>query len=159
MMKILACANHDNTSSGVIDILNVRHQLKTVTGSGYKYQYTYDESGHRVKAVRKGVSTKYIYGTGSRILAEADSANVITRYYIYGHGLTGFYVPGTGYFTCHYDMSGNMIAITDDTGVVAAKFSYTPFGEVVESVIGRPACDILVGFAGQYGVLREPNGL
>jgi RHS repeat-associated protein len=34
-----------------------------------------------------------------------------------------------------------------------------PFGEVIESVIDRPACDIPVGFAGQYGVLREPNGL
>jgi RHS repeat-associated protein len=56
-------------------------------------------------------------------------------------------------------MSGNMIAITDDTGAIAAKFSYTPFGEVTESVIGRPACDIPVGFAGLFGVLREPNGL
>jgi RHS repeat-associated protein len=56
-------------------------------------------------------------------------------------------------------MSGNVIAITDDTGTVAAKFSYTPFGEVIESVVDRPACDIPVGFAGQYGVLREPNGL
>ncbi len=30
---------------------NVRHQLETVTGSGYEYQYTYDGTGHRVKAV------------------------------------------------------------------------------------------------------------
>jgi YD repeat-containing protein len=79
---------------------NVRHQLVTVTGSGYRYDYTYDETGHRVKAVRNGVTTKYIYGNGGRILAEADSAGVIKRYYLYGHGLIGFYVPGTGYFTC-----------------------------------------------------------
>jgi RHS repeat-associated protein len=138
---------------------NVRHQLETVTGTEYQYQYTYDESGHRVKAVRNGVTTKYIYGSGSRILAETDSNGVITRYYIYGHGLIGFYVPSTGFFACHYDMSGNMIAITDDTGAVAAKFSYTPFGEVIDSVINQPACDIPVGFAGQFGVLREPNSL
>ena len=56
-------------------------------------------------------------------------------------------------------MSGNMIAITDDTGAVAAKFLYTPFGEVIDSVIGNPACDIPIGFAGAFGVLREPNGL
>jgi RHS repeat-associated protein len=138
---------------------NVRHQLETVTGTGYQYQYSYDESGHRVKAVRKGVTTKYIYGSGSRILAETDSNGVNTRYYIYGHGLIGFFVPSTGFFACHYDMSGNMIAITDDTGAVAAKFSYTPFGEVIDSVINQPVCDIPVGFAGQFGVLREPNGL
>ncbi|NLD93284.1 MAG: hypothetical protein GX639_11525 [Fibrobacter sp.] len=138
---------------------NARYQLDTVVGSGYTYLYTYDESGHRVKAVRNGVTTKYIYGGSSRILAEADSANVITRYYIYGHGLIGFYVPGTGFFACHYDMSGNMVAITDGTGAVAAKFSYTPFGEVIERTIVNPVCDVPVGFAGEYGILREPNGL
>ena len=60
-------------------------------------------------------------------------------------------------------MSGNMAFITDDTGAVAAKFSYTPFGEVIDRVINNPACDIpvadQVGFAGAFGVLREPNGL
>jgi hypothetical protein len=56
-------------------------------------------------------------------------------------------------------MSGNMIAITDDTGAVAAKFAYTPFGEVIERMIVQPECDIPVGFAGQYGILREPNGI
>lgn len=82
---------------------------------GYRYQYTYGETGHRVKAVRNGVTKKYIYGNGSRILAEADSAGAIKRYYIYRHGLIGFYVPGTGYFTCHYDLSGNKIK-HDKTG-------------------------------------------
>ena len=71
------------TAKGSVNYtFNVRHQLVTVTGSGYSYQYTYDETGHRVKAVRNGVTTKYIYGNGSRILAEADSAGVITRYYM-----------------------------------------------------------------------------
>ncbi len=68
-------------------------------------------------------------------------------------------MPGTGYFTCHHDLSGNMVFITDDTGAVAAKFSYTPFGEVLDRTIGNPACDIPIGFAGAFGVLREPNGL
>jgi RHS repeat-associated protein len=48
---------------------------------------------------------------------------------------------------------------SDDTGAVAAKFAYTPFGEVIDSVINQPAFDIPIGFAGQFGVLREPNGL
>ena len=56
-------------------------------------------------------------------------------------------------------MSGNMIAVTDDTGAVAAKFLYTPFGEVIDRTINNPDCDIPVGFAGAFGVLREPNGL
>lgn len=52
-----------------------------------------------------------------------------------------------------------MVAITDDTGAVAAKFAYTPFGEVTGSTINQPACVIPMGFAGAFGVLREPNGL
>lgn len=57
-------------------------------------------------------------------------------------------------------LSGNMAFITDDTGAVAAKFSYTPFGEVIDRVIAqRPACNIPIGFAGAFGVLTEPNGL
>ena len=37
-------------------------------------------------------------------------------------------------------MSGNMIAVTDDTGAVAAKFLYTPFGEVIDKAITNPDC-------------------
>lgn len=66
-------------------------------------------------------------------------------------------VPGISLVT--HDLSGNMVFITDDTGAVAAKFSYTPFGEVLDRTIGNPACDIPIGFAGAFGVLREPNGL
>lgn len=29
-----------------------------------------------------------------------------------------FLMSGTGYFTCHHDMSGNMVFIMDDTGAV-----------------------------------------
>jgi RHS repeat-associated protein len=42
---------------------------------------------------------------------------------------------------------------------VAAKFFYTPFGEVIDRTINNPDCDIPVGFAGAFGVIREPNGL
>ena len=42
---------------------------------------------------------------------------------------------------------------------VSAKFLYTPFGEVIDKEITNPDCDIPVGFAGAFGVLREPNGL
>jgi hypothetical protein len=44
-----------------------------------------------------------------------------------------YLVPGIS--LVKYDMSGNMIAVIDDTGVVAAKFLYTPFGEVITFVI------------------------
>ena len=43
--------------------------------------------------------------------------------------------------------------------VVSAKFLYTPFGEVIDKEITNPDCDIPVGFAGAFGVIREPNGL
>jgi len=43
--------------------------------------------------------------------------------------------------------------------VVSAKFLYTPFGEVIDRTINNPDCDIPVGFAGAFGVIREPNGL
>ena len=56
--------------------------LKTAI-SAQPSAFSYDGAGNRLKAVRNGVTTKYIYDAGGNLLAEADGNNVITKYYVY----------------------------------------------------------------------------
>jgi YD repeat-containing protein len=45
------------------------HRLKTIGGT----QFYYDGGGKRLKALRDGVTTRYIYDAGGTLLAEADA--------------------------------------------------------------------------------------
>lgn len=58
-----------------------------LAGIGSSYACYYDGMGKRLKAIRNGVETRYIYDPTGNLLAEADGNNNITRYYIYGNGL------------------------------------------------------------------------
>ncbi|NLD37093.1 MAG: RHS repeat-associated core domain-containing protein [Desulfatiglans sp.] len=129
------------------------HRLKTI---GSTIQYFYDGMGKRVRAVRSGVTTKYIYDARGNLLAEADSNNVIQRYYIYGNGLMAKVTASENTYCYHYNATGSTIAITDSSQSIVNKYAYTPFGEIGNEVeaLAQP-----FKYIGQYGVMSESNGL
>ena len=114
--------------------------------------FYYDGAGNRLKAIRSGVTKKYIYDSRGNLLAEADGNNVITQYYIYGAGLLAAVTPGNQVYCYHFNPSGNTVAITDQGQAIINKYAYDSFGGISQKQesIAQP-----FKFVGQYGVMAE----
>ena len=132
---------------------NKAYRLTGISG-GTSYQY--DGSGKRIRAVRNGVTTRYIYDAVGNLLAEADGSNTITRYYIHGQGLLAAVTPANATFCYHYDGVGSTVAITDGSQNVVNSYAYTPDGMIMgeNEAFAQP-----FKYVGQLGVMAEPNGL
>lgn len=113
-------------------------------------------AGNRLKAVRNGVTTKYVYDAAGNLLAEADSSGAITQYYIHGAGFIVLKPVQDGVYCYHFDATGNTVALTDQSGRIANTYAYKPFGEMTQGqtqTITQPFT-----YVGQYGVMAEPYG-
>jgi RHS repeat-associated protein len=129
--------------------------LKNISGTE-STQFLYDGLDNRLQANRNGTVTRYIYDADGNLLAETNSSNSITRYYIHGLGLLAMVTPSGQTYTYHYNAVGNTVAITDQSKNIANKYFYTPFGEVTnqQETISQP-----FKFAAESGIMTEPNGL
>ena len=130
------------------------HRLTGISGASNDL-YSYDGAGNRLKAIRDGVETRYIYDSNENLLAEADSNNVITRYYIHGAGLLAAVTPTDDLYCYHYDAIGSTVAITDVTESIINSYDYTPFGIIVNEseTFSQP-----FKYVGSLGVMAEVNG-
>ena len=127
--------------------------------------YTYDaENRRRTSTITAtGAVTRYVWSRGARLdrlLATVNPDGSTTRY-IYGSGLlyeettsAGGVAQSPVYY--HFDWRGDTVAMSDSTGAVVARLSYSPFGErTVESgTVTTPFC-----FNGKWGVMTEATGL
>jgi RHS repeat-associated protein len=115
-----------------------KNQLKeVVTGTGLNVEYKYDALGRRtekiVSAPGEKEITRYV-NAGWRVIEERDENNALLKRYTYGNGIdeqvAQEYNTKNGIFTFlpMYDSTGNMIGITDDTGKLIEKYSYSVFG-------------------------------
>ena len=140
-----------NTGYSTSYTFDYEHRL---TGIGTT-QFIYDIRGNRLQATRSGTVTKYIYDASGNLVAEADTNNNITRYYIYGNGLLAMVTPANAVYCYHYNATGSTVAITDSSKVVQNKYSYDPFGNVMTQTeaVTQP-----FKYVGQFGVMTEPNG-
>ncbi|MBZ0154619.1 MAG: DUF6531 domain-containing protein, partial [Alphaproteobacteria bacterium] len=140
-----------NTAGTVQATFDYEHRL---TGLGTS-QYVYDGLGNRVQVTRNGTVTKYAYDPGGNMLVIADGSNNISNYFIYGpNGLIAMVTNTDQTYCYHFDPSGNTVAMTDQSQTVQNKYTYAQFGMVanqVEAVL-HP-----FKFAGQYGVMAEPD--
>jgi RHS repeat-associated protein len=140
------------TKASATYTFDLEHRLKSIAGTTTFY---YDGSGKRVKAVRGGAETRYVYDAGGNLLAEADANNIITKYYIHGLGLIAMVTPANAVYTYHFNAVGSTIAMTDSSQAMVNKYSYDPFGNVLnqQEGISQP-----FKFIGEFGVMTEPNG-
>lgn len=129
------------------------HRLVGSTGS-VPCHYFYDGNNNRLKAIRNGVTTKYIHDASGNFLAEADENNTIFRYYIYGKGLMAMVTASGELYCYHFDANANIIAMTDTGQNIVNAYAYTPFGLIGNELetIEQP-----FKFVGQFGVMTEPN--
>ena len=148
----------------ILDSLSwdVRNRL---TGAG-GVTYVHDSENRRVSSTLNGQTTMYIWSRGAsqdRLLVKTNSDGSITRY-VYGLGLvyeestpapaSGLTATTTIFY--HYNWQGSTVALTDASGGVTGRISYSPYGErtVEEGNVETPFC-----FNGQFGVMTEANGL
>jgi RHS repeat-associated protein len=117
--------------------------------------FVYDGVGNRLKAIRNGAEFQYVYDAQGNLLAQANGAGQITRYYIYGAGLTAMVSGGT-YHVYHFDGTGHTVALTSASNVVANKYAYSPYGRLLgeEQAIDQP-----FKYAGQVGIFSEDDNL
>ncbi|MHC1727572.1 MAG: RHS repeat protein [Syntrophobacteraceae bacterium] len=143
------------TAGGTVLTFNCDHRLAEINDGGTIHQFSYDARGNRLKTIRDGIETRYIYDPFGNLLAEADSLNQITRKYIYGKGLLALATP-TGRYCYHFNPARSTIAITDMTQAVVNSYAYEPFGQILaqQETFPQP-----FKFVGKYGVMAEPNGL
>jgi len=114
--------------------------------------FAYDGAGNRLRAVRSGVETRYIYDANGNLLAEADGSNTITRYYVHGAGLLAAITPANDLYCYHYNATGNTVAITDSSETVVNSYDYSPFGMIISESEGfaQP-----FKYVGRLGVMSE----
>ena len=111
------------------------HRLKSIQQSAFSGQYFYDGKGNRLKAVRNGVTTKYVYDAGGNLIAEADSSNNIIEFYIYGGGsLLAMVTPADQTYSYHFNAIGSTVAMTDQNQNVVNKYAYDSFGNVIKKL-------------------------
>jgi RHS repeat-associated protein len=117
--------------------------------------FIYDGVGNRLKAIRNGMESQYIYDAAGNLLAEANASGQITRYYIYGAGLTAMATGGT-YYVYHFDGTGHTVALTNASNEAVNRYAYSPYGIVLneEQSINQP-----FKYAGQVGIFTEDDNL
>ncbi|MBN2533501.1 MAG: hypothetical protein JXB88_11440 [Spirochaetales bacterium] len=96
-------------------------------------RYYYDYRGRRVKKeFSSGRIMEYLYD-GQDLIQEADKNGTITACYIYGnkidHPVMMIREGNTYYYL--FDYLGNVIALADENGAIAAEYNYDPWGCII----------------------------
>ncbi len=117
---------------------NAADQLIAVTVKGettFFAEYKYDDDGRRIQKKVNGTITNYIYdGDSLNVLYETNESQQVLRSYVYSvdgqllalNTHSGTTVTGTYYY--HYNPRGDVIALTDGTGNIVAKYEYDSWG-------------------------------
>jgi RHS repeat-associated protein len=128
---------------------------QTLPGGSFVYQY--DALGNLSATIGNGLSTQNLVdptGIGS-IVAQYNNSGGLIADYAYGNGLVSqMNAAGTNYY--QFDALGSTAGITSLTGANLNKYSYLPFGGLLNSVEGTANP---FTFVGQFGVLSDGSGL
>jgi len=140
---------------------NARNQL--IKAGDYTYEY--NAEGYRIARIHTVDSedeiTRYEVSPDNMGLVQTlreTSDTGRTRDFVYGpQGLIAqFDWLANNQFYFHYDYRGSVIAVTDKTGAIIARYGYLPYGQqyVVEGEFETP-----FGYNGRDGVISDPNNL
>jgi RHS repeat-associated protein len=98
-------------------------------------EYVYNASNQRIKKVAQGVTRIFHYDLQGHIIGETDQTGQMVAEYIYlGDQPLVLIRPGEVAYYYHNDHLGTPQILTDDSGTVSWKATYTPFGETVISI-------------------------
>ncbi len=123
----------ENTRTFVYDLSN---QLIQVWDGGTEAAaYTYNGAGQRIKKVTQTETRIFHYDLMGHLIAETNQSGQMLAEYVYlGGQLLAMIKSGEALYYYHNDHLGTPQVLTDDTGAIAWKAVYTPFGEAVPSI-------------------------
>ena len=128
--------NNGNTTTQAARIYtyNQNQRLIQVADGAMTANYTYNDSGQRVKKNVNGTITIFHYSLNGQIIAESNSAGTITAEYVYLNGQPLTKMEGANTYYYHNDHLATPQKMTDASGTVVWAADYKPFGEAVIAV-------------------------
>lgn len=137
---------------------DAENRLTFMSGK-YEAGFTYDVAGNRRSSNISGNIKKYVLDINTslpKVLMETDNNGNVLNYYVYGLELISRVKPNNSTEYYHTDFRGSVIAMTDLNQTVTNKYSYGPFGEILQKneVTSNP-----FKYVGGYGVMEEGVGL
>ena len=100
-------------------------QLKTFGTNSYKY----NNKGIRISKTVNGVEHKYVLD-GTNIVKETWGSNTLIPLYDLDGTVCGIKYNSTAYYF-YKNLQGDVIAITNDTGAVVARYTYDAWGKML----------------------------
>ncbi|MBP9811354.1 hypothetical protein KBF38_23810 [bacterium] len=110
---------------------DTENHLLTAAAGAISASYVYDPSGRQAQKTVGAVKTRFIYD-GVDLIATYDAAGVLQNRYVHGPGLDepAIQVTAAGVLSFfHRDFQGSIVALTNNSGAVTNKYTYSPFGE------------------------------
>ncbi|MBE2259307.1 MAG: RHS repeat protein, partial [Rhodobacteraceae bacterium] len=141
-------------SGTVLYSFDDENRLIAVQKGGDAWAYTYDAFSQRVAASHNGVATRYTIdpiGLGN-VVGEYDATGSLVAAHDYGFGLLSRTTSGaSSWYT--FDSLGNTSELTAAVGKVLNRYSYSPFGTVLQDTGGAQN---QFKFAGEWGFRSFP---
>ena len=144
---VAATLTHDDNGSLTNDGTwsygyDIENRLITASGPGVSAIYDYDPLGRRAGKSGSGVPTEVYLVDGDTEIADYDGAGNLLRRYVHGPGIDEPVVVYTGSGTSnkayyHADWRGSIVALSDGSGALSDRFTYSSFGEV-DDPTGNP---------------------
>lgn len=127
-----------------------------LTTAGEHVAFAYDGLGRRVARTDQDGRTLRVFD-GPSVIAELDDDGNLNV-----ESTAGLFVLSrngpSGHRYLHPDPTTSVGEVTDDTGTLVARYSYTPFGKRA-TTYGDPHAAGALGFCGTLGVREETGGL
>lgn len=111
-------------------------KIQKLNGSG-EWEFLYDELGRRIEKRSPSGTVRFHYeGDSNRLLAETDAEGKIIREYIYSADgiLIGLRIKNE-LFSYHRNYRGDVVAISDFEGNIAARYTYDEWGNSLEEEV------------------------
>ena len=124
---------------------DTENHLLTASKTGTSASFVYDPLHRQSQKTVGSTKTRYVYSGWQRIADYNGTSGALQRRYVYGTGLDEplIIVTGSTPTFLHHDKVGSIIAVSNNSGAVANKNKFSPFGEI--TTLGGTT----VGFTGQ----------
>jgi RHS repeat-associated protein len=126
------------------------NRLTTAVNGTNSLSYGFDPLGRRITQTVNGTTAQVLFD-GANEVADYNASNGLIRRYVYLKGVNAPVVilEGSAIRYTLFDNLGSVIAVTNNTGTVASKFTYGLFGEGDAGCTATTANCVAFRFTGQ----------
>lgn len=107
------------------------NRLLSANKAGTAASFKYDPVNRQAQKTVNSVSTRFVYD-GTRLIATYDGSGNLLDRYVHGLGVDQpcIQVSSAGVRTySHFDRQGSVVALTNASGVIQNRITYSPYGE------------------------------